>query len=94
MTQQQIKLRKKDLEQSLVQDQNPLKNVPERMEKDLELNQDFFLGNNVNHEKIIPQKKIKKYSSNKNYSPTKVKPQNPLTNISYNRLNSADFDNA
>lgn len=57
MTQQQVELRKKQLEQSLVQDQNPLKNVLESMERDRELNQDFFLGDNVNHEKIIPQKK-------------------------------------
>lgn len=60
MTQQQVELRKKQLEQSLVQDQNPLKNVLESMERDRELNQDFFLGDNVNHEKIIPQKKKEK----------------------------------
>ena len=35
-----------------------------------------------------------KYSSNKNYSPTKVKLKNVLTDISYNRLKSADFNNA
>ena len=32
---------------------------------------------------------MKKYSSNKNYSPAKVKSQNVLTNISYNRLKGA-----
>ena len=64
---------KKEPEQSLVQDQNPLKNVLECKKRDLELNQDFLLGDNVNHEKIIPQKKQKKYSSNKNYSTAKVK---------------------
>ena len=94
MTQQQVELRKKQLEQSLVQDQNPLKNVLESMERDRELNQDFFLGDNVNHEKIIPQKKMKKYSSNNNYCPTKVESRNFLTNVSYNRLKSADFSNA
>ena len=73
MTQQQVELRKKELEQSLVQDQNPLKNVLESMEGDLEVNQDFFLSDNVDHEKIIPQKKMKKYSSSKSYRPTKVK---------------------
>ena len=59
MTQQQVELRKKELEHSLVQDLNPLKNVLESMERDLELNQDFFFGNNVDHEKIIPQKRRK-----------------------------------
>ena len=57
MTQQQVELRKKELEQSLVQDQSPLKNVLESMERDLELNQDFFFGDNVDHEKIIPRKR-------------------------------------
>ena len=57
MTQQQVELRKKELEHSLVQDQSPLKNVLESMERDLELNQDFFFGDNVDHEKIIPQKR-------------------------------------
>ena len=57
MTQQLVELRKKELEQSLVQDQNPLKNVLESMGRDLELNQDFFFGDNVDHEKIIPQKR-------------------------------------
>ena len=32
--------------------------------------------------------------NNKNYSPTKVKSRNFLTNISYNRLKRIDFDNA
>ena len=70
------------------------------MERDLELNQNFFLGDNVGHEenvisnkKIIPKKMIRKHS-NKNYSPTKVKSRNFLTNISYNRLKPVDFDNA
>ena len=57
MTQQQVELRKKELEQSSVQDQNPLKNVLESMKRHLELNQDLFLGNNVDHEKIIPSKR-------------------------------------
>ena len=76
MTQQQVELRKKELEKSMVEDQNSLKNLLESMKRDLGLNQDFLLGNNVNHEKTIPQKKMKKYSSNKNYNPAKVKLQN------------------
>ena len=80
MAHQQVEPRKRELEQSLVQDQNPLKNLLESMERDLELKQGFFLGNNVNHEKIIPQMKMKKCNSNKNYSPTKIKLQNVLTN--------------
>ena len=59
MTQQQVELRKKELEQSSVQDQNPLKNVLESMKRHLELNQDLFLGNNVDHEKIVPSKRWK-----------------------------------
>ena len=61
------------------------------MERDLERNQNFFLGDNIDHEqnaiicnqKIIRKKTIKK-RSNKNYSPRKVKSRNFLTNISYN----------
>ena len=63
------------------------------MEGDLEVNQDFFLGDNVDHEKTIPQKKMKKYSSSKSYRPTKVKSRNFSTNISNNCLKSADFNN-
>ena len=57
MTQQQVELRKKEPEQSSVQDQNPLKNVLESMKRHLELNQDLFLGNNVDHEKTVPSKR-------------------------------------
>ena len=64
------------------------------MERDIELNQNFFLGNNVDREKIIPKKEMSKNCNSKNYSPTKVKAQNFVTNISYNHLKSADFDNA
>ena len=95
-----LEARKKDLEQSLAQVQNLLESIMQEMERDLELNQNFLLGDNVNHEenvisnqKIISKKTIKK-SSNKNYSPTKVKSQNFLTNISYSHLKSIDFDNA
>ena len=86
----------RELEQSLMQEQNPLKNVLTDMKKDLELNQIFFLDNNVDHEKIIPRKEMKKSRNrnSKNYSPTKVKVQNFLTNITYNRLKNVDFNNA
>ena len=66
---------------------NPLKSIMQDMERDLVLNQDFFLGENVDHDqniiysqKIIPKKIIKKRSK-KNYSPTKVKSRNSLTSI-------------
>ena len=64
------------------------------MERDLELNQNFFFGDSVDHEhkKFIPKKLIKQHS-NKNYSPTKVKSRNFLPNVSYNRLKCIDFDN-
>ena len=55
-----VELRKKELEQSLVQHQNPLKNVLESMERDLKLSKDFFLGDNVDNEKIIRMKKDEK----------------------------------
>ena len=43
---------------------------------------------------LFQKKKMIKYSSNKNYSPTKVKLKNFLTDISCNLLKSADFNNA
>ena len=64
----------------------PLKSITESLEK--ELNQDFFSSDNV----IIPKKTIKKRSFH-NYSPTKVKARNFLTNISYNRVKDEDFNN-
>ena len=42
MTQQQVEMRKKELEQSLDQILNPLKNIMDKMESDLELKQNFF----------------------------------------------------
>ena len=100
MAQQQVETRKKELEQSLAQAQNPMKSIMQDMARDLKLNQNLFLGDNVDHkqkgicnQKIISKKTIKK-RSNKNYSPTKVKSRNFLTNISYNRLKRIDFDNA
>ena len=79
-----------------MQEQNPLENVLMNIEKDLELTQNFFLEDNANYEKIIPRKEMKKSRNHnsKNYSPTKVKVQNFLTNISYNRLKNVGFNNA
>ena len=57
-----MKVRKKELEQSLVLEQNPLKSMIQDMERDLELNHDFFLGDNVvckSKDIIIPIKNIK-----------------------------------
>ena len=77
---------KKELEQYLVLEQNPLKSMIQDMERDLELNHDFFLGDNVvckSKDIIIPIKTIKNCSSGKkNYSSTKVKSQNFRRNIS------------
>ena len=61
---------------------NPLQKTMEGLEK--ELNQDFSSSDKVN------QKKIRK---NNNYSPTKVKARNFLTNVSYNRIKNSDFEN-
>ena len=65
MAQQQVEARKKEVEQSLAQVQSPLKSIIEDMERDLKLNQNFFLCDNVDHEenviynqKIIPKKTI------------------------------------
>ena len=94
MTQQQVELKKTEVEQSMIQEQNSLKNVLVDMARDLELNQNFFLGDNVDRKKIIPKKEMRKNCIRKNYSPAKFKAQNFLTNIPYNCLKSADFDNA
>ena len=73
MTQKQVELRKREPEQSLIQEQNSLKNVLVDVERDLELNQNFFLGNNVDRGKIIPKREMRKNCNSKNYSTTKVK---------------------
>ena len=54
------------------------------------------MGDSVDHNEhqtIIPKATIKN-PSNKNYSPTKLKSQNFLTNISYNCLKCIDSNNA
>ena len=65
---------------------NPLQKTMDRLQK--ELNRDFSSSDNV--VKLIPKKKIHK---NVNYSPTKVKARNFLTNVSYNRIKNSDFEN-
>ena len=71
MTQQQVEMKKKELEQFSVQAQNPLKSIMQNTEKKSWANQDFFLSENVDpKQKIIPKKTIKKHSSKQNYSPT------------------------
>ena len=65
---------------------NPLQKVMDGLQK--ELNQDFSSSDNV--VKLIPKKKMRK---NVNYSPTKVKARNFLTNVSYNRIKNSDFEN-
>ena len=73
MTQKQVELRKRESEQSLIQVQNSLKNVLVDVERDLELNQNFFLGDNVDRGKIIPKREMRKNRNSKNYSTAKVK---------------------
>ena len=65
---------------------NPLQKTMDRLQK--ELSQDFSSSDNV--VKLIPKKKMHK---NLNYSPTKVKERNFLTNVSYNRIKNSDFEN-
>ena len=48
---------KEEQKQSLKQVQNPLKHLIQDMEQDLELNQNFFLCDNVNCENIFPKKR-------------------------------------
>ena len=73
MTQKQVELRKREPEQSLIQEQNSLKNVLVDVERDLELNQNSFLGDNVDRGKIIPKREMRKNRNSKNYSTAKVK---------------------
>ena len=58
---------------------NPLQKTMDGLQK--ELNQDFSSSDNVG--KLIPKKKMRK---DVNYSLTKVKERNFLTNVSYNRI--------
>ena len=60
MTQQQVEMRKKELEQSLDQFLNPLKNIIEEMERDLRLKQNFFTKMSFTNKQKIPEKTVKK----------------------------------
>ena len=106
MVQEQVEIIKREFKQSLEQateTQNPLNNLVQGLNHELELGQNFFLDDNVDcgqqqqqQQHFIPKKTIRRCSSRrkKRYSPTKVKSRNFLTNISYNRLKHIDFDNA
>ena len=61
----------------------------ESLEK--EINQNIYSSENVI--KKIPKKEIKQVRSTNNYSVTKVKAKNFLTNVSYNRVKETDFKN-
>ena len=45
-------------------------------------------------DKDVPKKKERKRTAKSNYSNTKVKARNLLTNVSYRRFKQKDFDNA
>ena len=104
MAQEQVKIIKRELEQSLeraTEAQKPLNNLVQGLDQELELSQNFFLDNNVDYgqqqqQHFIPKKTIRRCSSHrkKRYSPTKVKSRNFLTNISYNCLKHINFDKA
>ena len=107
MAQEQVKIIKRELEQSLeraTEMQYPLNNQVQGLNRELELSQNFFFDNNVDwgqqqlqqQQHFIPKETIHRSSLPKKdrYSPTKVKSRNFLTNISDNRLKHIDFDNA
>ena len=72
-----MEMTKKELEQSLEQVQDPLKNIMQEMKRYSELNQNFFQCDNVIYrQKETPEKTIKKSHHKKNQSPTKVKSRN------------------
>ena len=59
MTQQQVEMRKKELEQSLDQFLNPLKNIIEEMERDLRLKQNFFTKMSFTNKKKFLKRQLK-----------------------------------
>ena len=70
----------------------PLKKVTDELEK--ELNLDFLLDDNAVQKALPPpppKEKTRKRSNN--HSPTKVKAQNFLTNVSYSRVKDENFNN-
>lgn len=57
---------------SLEQGQNPLKSLIQDIKRDLKLNQNFSLSDNVVCKQTIPETTIKKQRSKKDYSPVKI----------------------
>ena len=83
-------------QQNLSMGYPPLKKIVVDLEREIEtLNQDFSSSDNA--VKKIPKKDLKnierKRDNGNNYSPTKVKARNFLTNVSYCRVKESDFDN-
>ena len=98
MTQLQIEERKQYLEavqnaENRLSQYPPLKKITDDLERKLNLG---FLPNDnavaVQQPPLVPKKKIQG-NQKSNYSLTKVKVQNFLTNVSYNRVKDEDFDN-
>ena len=99
MTQAQIEERKQLLEVAQEAEKyyqsnqiQSLKKVMDDLER--ELNPDFSLNDNIiqNSPPLTPKKRVRRNRMS-NYSPTKVKVQNFLTNISSNRVKDEDFNN-
>ena len=57
---------------SLEQGQNPLKSLIHDIKRDLKLNQNFSLNDNVVCKQIIPETTIKKQRSKKDCNPVKI----------------------
>ena len=98
MTQLQIEERKQYLEavqnaENRLSQYPPLKKITDDLERKLNLG---FLPNDnavaVQQPPLVPKKKIQG-NQKSNYSLTKVKVQNFLTNVLYNRVKDEDFDN-
>ena len=71
MAQEQVKIIKRELEQSLdgaTETQNPLNKVVQGLEHKLELSQNFFFGNNVNCDQQQQQQQQQQYFLKKNYA--------------------------
>ena len=71
MTQQQVEIKKR-ARKIFGEAQNPIKSIMQDMERDQDLNQNFFLDDNFDYEQKFILKKAIKKRSNKNYSPKKV----------------------
>ena len=98
MTQVQIEERKQYLEavqnvENRSSQYPPLKKITNDLERQLNLG---FLRNDnavaAQQPLLVPKKKIR-HNRKSNYSSTKIKAQNFLTNVLYNRVKDGDFDN-